>query len=563
MANHGGAYVSPGAGSSMNKKVGSSPVYQIDFTAVASGKRIASTKRRIRWRFGFTNQDALAAGETGTACRGEEHDITVVWSITSGKRLVLADGQEVHYSNSRSNVLEFSWTMRGNHVMKIICHASPPINVQPGFRQYDFYVDGQSFFSMPKVYRLGLNVNVTSASAPGAAVSRGVEAGALALATSSRRTAEYSNYSVGSQPTTVTTRSAADIAALETPHNVDEEQAYLAEAIKNSLVPAAEEASKLATPFSAPAPKGAGEDLLLDFFSEPAPIATSAQQPAQALAAASPPVQTNQQSFTSAPQPSFNDIANQFAPPAPVAQAPVAGYGYNQNAATVTSNPFAAAPAPESMYNASAVAPALAPESMYNAAAVAPSPVLIPASQPAFAASVDPQVTTAAPAGLGNDAHAAYENLSKMDSFSLAPKPDRSNPFDAPLQPPAPTLAGMKGMNANQPNKRAVMNNASPPGALVVTGSQQGNWSGYGQQMGSMNQGMYGQQPPPQYGQQPTPQYGMQPTPQYGMQQNGAPAAPGYNIQNAQQTYQQQQQGQYGQLQQPPPPAGQYYGQQY
>ena len=24
-------------------------VYQIDFTAVASGKRIASTKRRIRW----------------------------------------------------------------------------------------------------------------------------------------------------------------------------------------------------------------------------------------------------------------------------------------------------------------------------------------------------------------------------------------------------------------------------------------------------------------------------------------------------------------------------------
>lgn len=24
-------------------------VYQIDFTAVASGKRIASTKRRVRW----------------------------------------------------------------------------------------------------------------------------------------------------------------------------------------------------------------------------------------------------------------------------------------------------------------------------------------------------------------------------------------------------------------------------------------------------------------------------------------------------------------------------------
>ena len=26
-----------------------SPVYQIDFTAVDAGKRIASTKRRVRW----------------------------------------------------------------------------------------------------------------------------------------------------------------------------------------------------------------------------------------------------------------------------------------------------------------------------------------------------------------------------------------------------------------------------------------------------------------------------------------------------------------------------------
>ena len=28
---------------------GTYPVYQIDFTAVASGKRISSTKRRVRW----------------------------------------------------------------------------------------------------------------------------------------------------------------------------------------------------------------------------------------------------------------------------------------------------------------------------------------------------------------------------------------------------------------------------------------------------------------------------------------------------------------------------------
>jgi len=142
---------SPSSRSTANR-----PLYAIDFTAVACGKRIANTKRRVRWRFGFANPDALAAGETGTACRGEEHDITMVWSVTSGKRLILADGQEVHYSNSRSAVIDFSWTMRGNHVLKVVAHATAPMSVDPGFRQYDFFVDGRSFFTFPKVYRLGL-----------------------------------------------------------------------------------------------------------------------------------------------------------------------------------------------------------------------------------------------------------------------------------------------------------------------------------------------------------------------------------------------------------------------
>lgn len=110
-------------------------------------------------RFGFANPEALANGETGTACRGEEHDVTLVWSITSGKRLLLVDGQEVHYSNSRGNVFDFSWTMRGNHVLKVVAHASPPLSSQPGFRQYNFYVNGQSFFTFPKVFRLGLAPN--------------------------------------------------------------------------------------------------------------------------------------------------------------------------------------------------------------------------------------------------------------------------------------------------------------------------------------------------------------------------------------------------------------------
>ena len=37
------------AGGALKKVAARFPVYQIDFTAVASGKRIATTKRRIRW----------------------------------------------------------------------------------------------------------------------------------------------------------------------------------------------------------------------------------------------------------------------------------------------------------------------------------------------------------------------------------------------------------------------------------------------------------------------------------------------------------------------------------
>lgn len=210
-------------------------------------------------RFGFANPEALANGETGTACRGEEHDVTIVWSITSGKRLVLADGQEVHYSNNRNNIFDFSWTMRGNHVLKIVAYASPPVTPIPGFRQYDFMVDGQSFFSFPKVFRLGLAPNdpraMASPHSPPSLADRG------------------RNYN----PAVNSSRSAtsAGIASIEAPHNPDEEEMYLQEAIKNSLqenaAKAAAAASSGASVQSALPPSAPADNLLLDFFADPAP----------------------------------------------------------------------------------------------------------------------------------------------------------------------------------------------------------------------------------------------------------------------------------------------------
>jgi hypothetical protein len=79
-----------------------------------------------------------------------------MWSVTSGKRQIMMEGKEVHYASTRTGVLDHSWSSIGNHVMKVVCHAAAPMTANPGFRQYDLFIDGQSFFTMPKVYKLGL-----------------------------------------------------------------------------------------------------------------------------------------------------------------------------------------------------------------------------------------------------------------------------------------------------------------------------------------------------------------------------------------------------------------------
>lgn len=45
---------------------------------------------------------------------------------------------------------------------KVVAHASPPITATPGFRQYDLFIDGQSFFTMPKAYELGIRGQIPS-----------------------------------------------------------------------------------------------------------------------------------------------------------------------------------------------------------------------------------------------------------------------------------------------------------------------------------------------------------------------------------------------------------------
>jgi len=96
--------------------------------------------------------------------------------------------------------------MKGNHVLKVVAHASPPLSPTPGFRQYDFFVNGQSFFTFPKVFRLGLSAgDPRGASSP----------------VSPARMAESSRRSGGGAGPPYRAAS-GDIANLEAPGNPDE-----------------------------------------------------------------------------------------------------------------------------------------------------------------------------------------------------------------------------------------------------------------------------------------------------------------------------------------------------
>jgi hypothetical protein len=144
-----------------------SPVYQIDFESTNKGRRVAATKRRVKWSFGFSHLPAVQQGLSGTDCRGEEHEVVLVMSLTSGKQRVLADGTEVHFARAPvTDKMECTWKMNSGHEIKVIAHPAPFLKQQPGFRQFDLQIDGQSYWDMPKVFQLGKG-NKRSAAAGG------------------------------------------------------------------------------------------------------------------------------------------------------------------------------------------------------------------------------------------------------------------------------------------------------------------------------------------------------------------------------------------------------------
>jgi len=144
--------------------------YQIDYSVKNTSRTFGFSKKKITFRFGVANPPAVEAGEAGANCRGSEHEIIFTWSLNSGKRQILADGKDVHYSETGQN----GWTadqVFQHHFNIRVSGLSGPLRAhlitQPANRDlhqikpFDLRINGVSYFSMPKIFQLGTPQMIT------------------------------------------------------------------------------------------------------------------------------------------------------------------------------------------------------------------------------------------------------------------------------------------------------------------------------------------------------------------------------------------------------------------
>lgn len=142
--------------------------YQIDYAVTNAAKTLGFSKKKVSFKFGFANPNAQ--GLTGAACRGSEHEVTFIWSLASGKRQLLLDGKDVHYSESGQNgwtsdrAWQHSFPLKDNTVrqtLKVHFISQPVSKDVPGSRPFDLRVGGVSYFSFNQIFQLGTSAMTT------------------------------------------------------------------------------------------------------------------------------------------------------------------------------------------------------------------------------------------------------------------------------------------------------------------------------------------------------------------------------------------------------------------
>lgn len=138
--------------------------YQIDYSVKNTSKTFGFSKKKITFKFGIGNPSAIASGQSGANCRGSEHEIIFTWSLNSGKRQIMCDGKDIHYSESGQN----GWTadqVFQHHFQLRVAGLSAPLRAHlitqpankdvPHIKPFDLRLNGVSYFMMPQIFQLG------------------------------------------------------------------------------------------------------------------------------------------------------------------------------------------------------------------------------------------------------------------------------------------------------------------------------------------------------------------------------------------------------------------------
>lgn len=137
--------------------------YQVDYSVQNAAKTLGFSKKRVTFKFGFANKVAIQAGETGPQCRGSEHEIIFIWSLASGKRQILCDNKDVHFSASGQNgwTYDRAWqhvfTLRdsSNQSYRVHFISQPAVKDMPNAHPFDIKIGGLSYFQFNPIYQLG------------------------------------------------------------------------------------------------------------------------------------------------------------------------------------------------------------------------------------------------------------------------------------------------------------------------------------------------------------------------------------------------------------------------
>jgi hypothetical protein len=81
--------------------------------------------------------------------------------------MLMSNGRQLLVDVSKGKMFEHTWINHRGNTLRLVVYSSQPMISHMGNRQYDLFIDGVSFFVLPKLYEVGLKGSVADNRIPG------------------------------------------------------------------------------------------------------------------------------------------------------------------------------------------------------------------------------------------------------------------------------------------------------------------------------------------------------------------------------------------------------------